>query len=276
MNGREIKSTLKNGGMVFGMMLTHARTMKWGAVLAGGGIDYAIIDTEHSQRSRAEISDLVVMLKGVNIASIVRVPFPVPHYVAMALDAGADGVLVPYCEDLDEIRQCAAVKRWHPMKGAYLRRAMDTGQFASDKSREYLENRHKDHILIIGIESEPAFNKLDQILEIGGIDAMFVGPNDMSTSLGAPDDYANPRYWEVITTIIGKAAEHGLPTMVHQQNIPDSTKAISLGARFILHSSDGRQLQNQMQHDFTAIRDAAGKTLGATTKAQMEDTVETV
>lgn len=276
MNAREIKSTLKDGGAVFGMMLTHSRNPKWGSVLAGGGIDYAIIDTEHAQRSRAEISDLVVMLKGVGITSIVRVPFPVPHYVAMALDAGADGVLVPYCEDLEEIRRCAAVKRWHPMKGAYLQRAIDTGEFPSEKSRQYLENRHKDHILIIGIESEPGFNKLDQVLEIGGIDAIFVGPNDMSTSLGAPDDYTNPRYWEVVTTIIRKAGERGLPTMVHQQNIPDSTKAISLGARFILHSSDSRQLQRHMQDDFTAIRKAASEKLGTASKADMKDTIETV
>lgn len=276
MNGGEIKATLNGGGAVFGMMLTMTRNMRWGNILAGGGIDFAVVDTEHAQRSRAELTDLMVMLKGAGIAPIIRVPFPVPHYVAMALDAGADGVLVPYCEDPEEVKQCIGVKEWHPLKGEYLQKAIETGVAVNERSTGYLRNRHKDHIIIIGVESEPAYKRLDEILAAGDMDCIFVGPNDMSTSLGIPDAYEDDRYWEVVGDIIRRSGDKGVPVMVHQQNIPHSTKAIELGARFIMHSSEGRQLQMHMQHDFGALREAAEKTLGRSVSGDMEDTVETV
>ena len=276
MNGGEIKKTLADGGAVFGMMLSHGRNIKWGPILADGGIDYVIIDTEHSQRSREEISDLVTILTAVGIAPIVRIPYPVPHYVAMALDAGAAGVLVPYCEEVDEIKRCVAVKQWHPLKGEYMERVATTGEHINDKTRDYLANRHKNHIIIIGIESEPAYENLDEILKIDGLDAIFVGPNDMSTSLGIPDEYDNPKYWDVIDGVVRKTEASGRPVMIHQQNIPDSTRAIEAGARFILHSTDGRSLQKQMQSDFGALREYAEKKLGRSFTRDVEDSVETI
>lgn len=276
MKSGEIKATLKDGGAVFGIMISAIRNIKWGAVLADGGIDYAIIDTEHGQRSREELSDLCTILKAVGISPIIRIPYPVPHYVAMALDTGADGVLVPYCEDPDVVRHCVSVKRWHPMKGEYLERAAMTGEFVSQKSKDYLEKRHEGHIIIIGIESVPGYKNLDEILAIEGIDGIFIGPNDMSTSLGKPDDYENPEYWEVVDGIITKSEASGRPVMIHQQNVSDSTRAINAGARFILHSSDSRLLQRQMQSDFTALRELAEKKLGRSLSRKVKDTVETV
>ena len=276
MKSSELKATLKDGGAVFGFMISAIRNIKWGAVLADGGIDFVIIDTEHGQRSREELSDLVTILKAVGLSSIIRIPYPVPHYVAMALDTGADGVLVPYCEDPDVVRHCVSVKRWHPMKGEYLEKAAMTGEFVSQASRDYLDKRHEDHIIIIGIESVPGYRNLDEILDIEGIDGIFIGPNDMSTSLGKPDDYENPEYWEVVDGIVAKSEASGRAVMIHQQTIPDSARAIKAGARFILHCSDSRLLQRQMQSDFTALRELAQEKLGRSLAREVEDTVETI
>ncbi len=98
----------------------------------------------------------------------------------------------------------------------------------------------------------------------------------MSTSLGKPDDYENPEYWEVVDGIIAKAEASGRPVMIHQQNIKDSTRAINAGARFILHCSDSRLLQRQMQSDFTELRQFTEKKLGRSLSREVEDTVETV
>ena len=115
-----------------------------------------------------------------------------------------------------------------------------------------------------------------EILAIEGIDGIFIGPNDLGTSLGKPDDYENPEYWEVVDGIIAKSEASGRPVMIHQQNIPDSARAIEAGARFILHCSDSRLLQRQMQSDFTALRKVAEGKLGRSLAMEVEDTVETV
>ena len=116
MNGAELKATLQAGGRVFGTMITIGRSPRWVPTLAGVGLDYVIIDTEHNPRSRAELGDYLAMFNTTGVAPIVRIPIPDSHYITMAMDAGAQGVLAPYCETVEEVKevvggvQVAAVK----------------------------------------------------------------------------------------------------------------------------------------------------------------------
>ena len=271
MNPTKLRRTLKQGGHVFGCMLSQMASTRFGPVLAGSTLDYAIIDSEHSSRDRTEIQTLVGMLRQADITPIVRVPIPKSEWVAMALDAGTAGVLVPYCETVEEVQAVVATTKWHPLKGEYLTRAVRESKHPSPAAKKYLKDRRKESFVIIGIESEPAYQNLDAILDVGDIDGVFIGPNDMSTSLGVPDDYKNPKYLRVIKDIIKRCGARGVPVMVHQQTIETSTKAIDFGARFVLHSTDGRMLQRIIQQEMNALRKAAG---GAVKRAV--DTVETV
>ncbi|NKC11216.1 MAG: hypothetical protein GKR94_03120 [Gammaproteobacteria bacterium] len=268
MNVTQLQRALKDGGHVFGCMLSAMASTRFGPTLAGAALDYAVIDSEHGSRDRAEIQQLCTMLRHADVTPIVRVPIPKAEWVAMALDAGTAGVLVPYCETVEEVQAVVATAKWHPLKGEYLRRAVTTGELPSKETKQYLRNRRKESFIIIGIESEPAYHHLDAILDVGDIDGVFIGPNDMSTSLGIPDDYANPRYLNVVKDIIGRCAARHIPVMVHQQTLETSTTAIELGARFVLHSSDARMLQRIMQAEMNALRAAAGAVAGAS-----EDTV---
>ncbi|MCH9670114.1 MAG: hypothetical protein K0U93_01585, partial [Gammaproteobacteria bacterium] len=215
MNPIKLKRTLKSGGHVFGCMISAMASARFGSALAGSTIDYAIIDAEHGSRDRAELQTLSTMLRNADITPVVRVPIPKREWVAMALDAGAAGVLVPYCETVEEVEEVVATAKWHPLKGEYLMRAKREGVFPSRETKKYLANRHKESFIIIGIESEPAVKNLDNILAVGDIDGVFIGPNDMSTSLGIPDDYKNPKYLKTIKTVIKKCEAAGVPVMVH-------------------------------------------------------------
>jgi len=271
MNAIKLKRTLKQGGHVFGCMLSAMASTRFGPTLAGSTMDYAIIDSEHGSRDRTEIQQLCGMLRNAEVTPIVRVPIPKSEWVAMALDAGTAGVLVPYCETVEEVQAVVATAKWHPLKGEYLMRAVTDNVFPSKETKTYLQNRHKESFVIIGIESLPAYENLDAILDVGDIDGVFIGPNDMSTSLGIPDDYKNPKYLRVVKDIIGRCEARKIPVMVHQQTIETSNTAIKLGARFVLHSSDSRMLQRIMQEEMNALRTAAGAAA-----AKTKDTVETV
>jgi 4-hydroxy-2-oxoheptanedioate aldolase len=264
MDGAALKKTLKDGGHVFGCMLSAMASTRFGPMFKGSTLDYAIIDTEHGSRDRAENQQLCTMLRQADIAPVIRVPVPKAEWVAMALDAGASGILVPYCETVEEVEEVVATAKWHPLKGEYLRRAVRENVLPSEEARTYLERRHKHSFVIIGIESEPAYKNLENILGVDGIDGVFIGPNDMSTSLGIPDDYANPGYIEVIADIIKTCEAKGIPVMVHHQTIETSTMAINNGARFILHAMDTNILQRALQNELNQLREAAGQVAAAT------------
>ena len=276
MKAKELKARLAAGGSVFGCMIYSASGLRWGHVLAGGGLDYVVIDAEHAARDRENTSNWVLLAQRHDLTAIVRIPTTEAHYVAMTIDTGADGVLVPYCEDLDEIRACAAAAKWHPLKGEYLQRAVSTGEFPSEKSKAYLARRHENHLFIVGIESEPAVERLDEILKIPGIDGLFIGPNDLSTSLGAPDEINDAKYVRTVKAVIKKAEAKGVPVMLHHQTMESSKRSIEYGARFMLHSSDAGLLLRAMQADFSALREAEAKARGGKSEKKAKDTLDVV
>ena len=276
MKPAELKTALKSGRPVFGFMVSSMASMRWGRVFAGSTLDYVIIDSEHGSRDRQLIADTVQQLQSLDITAIVRTPSTDPIYVAMAMDAGADGVLVPYCETVEEVSHCCAKLRTHPLKGEYYERIVESGEYPSEKSKAYLENRHKDHIFIMGIESKPAADRVGELIDCADIDGVFIGPNDMTTSLGIPDEIDNPLYIDTLKKIVAEVDRRGLPTMIHQQTIPTSATAIELGARFILHSSDAGLLLRSIQTEFAQLREIAGKKYGDVAAVEAEDTLEVI
>ena len=153
MNGVELKAILESGGRVFGTMISLSRNPKWIPFLDGVGLDYVVIDTEHGSRSRGELGDFLTMFNTTGVVPIVRIPIPDSHYVTMALDAGAQGVLAPYCETVEQVKDVVAAAKWRPLKGEAARRVVDGGELPSEASKSYLENRNNNNIAIIGIES---------------------------------------------------------------------------------------------------------------------------
>ena len=258
MNGAELKQTLKEGGRVFGTMITIGRSPRWVPVLSGVGLDYAVIDTEHNPRSRAELGDYLAMFNTSGVVPIVRIPIPDSHYVTMAMDAGAQGILAPYCETVEQVREVVAAAKWRPLKGEAVDRVVESGEHVSDATRAYLEERNRNSIAIIGIESVAAVNNLEAILEVPGIDGIFVGPNDMSISLGIPDDYARPEYKETVKRVIDTSEAKGIATLVHHQTPELSAFWIEQGARFVLHGTDRRAITEGFRSEFSHLRSAAG------------------
>ena len=257
MSGADLKNTLSQGGRIFGTMISINRSPRWIPILDDVGLDYVIIDTEHSPRSRGELGDYLTMFNTISVVPIVRIPIPDSHYVTMAIDAGAQGILAPYCESVDQVREVVKAAKFRPLKGAAAEQALESGGFPSDASRQYLEARNRNNICIIGIESQAAVDNLDAILDVPLIDAIFVGPNDMSISLGVPDDYGQEIYKTTVKGIIDKCEGRGIPTLVHHQTPELSEYWIEQGARFVLHGTDRRALAEGFRTDFTRLRNKA-------------------
>ena len=257
MTGADLKKTLQQGGRIFGTMISLNRNPRWIPILDAVGLDYVIIDTEHNPRSRGELGDYLTMFNTISVVPIVRIPIPDSHYVTMAIDAGAQGILAPYCETVAQVREVVKAAKFRPLKGAAAEQALASDQLPSDASRAYLEARNRNNICIIGIESQAAVDNLDAILNVPHIDAVFVGPNDMSISLGVPDDYDQEVYKTTVKGIIDKCEARGLPTLVHHQTPELSEYWIEQGARFVLHGTDRRALAQGFHTEFTRLRSKA-------------------
>ena len=262
MNGEELKKKVRSGGIVYGTMLSMSRNPRWSVPISAFGLDYVVIDTEHSPRGRDDVADFLAAMAFSGVLPIVRVPIPDPHYITMALDAGAQGVLAPYCETVSEVKDAVGAAKWRPLKGALLKQVMDAGTFPSDDTRSYLEDLNRDCVCIVGIESVPAIENLSNILTVPGIDAIFVGPNDLTISLGIPNQYDHPDYEAALRRVLGACNEHGVPVLMHHQTVPLTQKWLREGARFVLYSSDTRTMHNGFRTEFGAIKEVGAELSG--------------
>ncbi len=265
LNGEQLKQKVGGGGIVYGTMISMGRNPGWGRTVGAFGLDYVIIDTEHAARSRSEVADYMAAFNYTGVVPIVRIPIPASHYVTMFLDAGAQGVLAPYCETVDEVKEVVGATKWKPLKGALARKAVDLGEFPSEETKEYLENRNRNNVCIIGIESVPAIENLESILEVDGIDAIFVGPNDLSITLGVPDQYDHPDYEAALREIIEKCRAADTPVLIHHQTVELTQKWLREGARFVLYSSDARTMHNGYRDEFGRIKEVGFELGGGTT-----------
>lgn len=265
MNGAELRKKMHGGERVYGTMTSFVRNPRWAGIYGRLGFDYVIVDTEHSPTNRSEAADLAAAFEGVGICPILRVPNTHPHETIEGLDAGFHGVLVPYCEQADEVRAVVAAARLRPLKGAQHDRIRDGQETLNEKTKAYLERRNADNVVIIGIESHAAINNLDAILQVEGIDAIFIGPNDLSITLGVPDDYANPIYIEAHAHIIETANKYGLPAGGHMFRQDLVEYWMNRGSRFILYYSDAAALSE-------GYRSALNKFRGSEVK-EMEQTL---
>ena len=185
------------------------------ASFSSKALDYIIVDAEHGSYSRGEVARMVAIGQGIGLTVIVRVADPDPTLVAIALDSRADGVLVPYCEDPEMIQRCAWKVQLHPLKGKAFEDVLKSEKFPSQKTKDYLQKKNGHRIMIVGIESIAAVNNLENLISNGPIDGVFVGPNDLTTSMGIPDELENKEYLDTLTKIIKVSESYNIPVMVH-------------------------------------------------------------
>ncbi len=251
----DLKNKLANGEKVYGTMLWAIDSARMASFLDSEDLDYAIIEAEHAPRTLYQINSITTALRNKNITSIVRITSPNPEIAGATIDAGADGILVPYCEDIEELKLSFGRTYFNPLKGEYLKKVLDEGKFPSKKSENYLREKSKSRLFILGIESVPAVNNLEKMIRsVEKIDGIFVGPNDLTTSMGIPDERSSKEYEDILKKIVDTSEKYKIPVMIHHANLKESSFSIKLGSRFVLHGSDVSLLNQKINEDFKKLK----------------------
>lgn len=243
-----MKAALRQGRRVYGTMFGRTRAQQGDEALPGLKLDYLIVDNEHAPYSRAETADWCRRLAGLGIVPVVRVPIPASHYITMALDGGAQGILAPYVERVEQVQEAVGACKWLPLKGEALERAVREGTFPSAETRAHLEQRNQNHLLVIGIESVAAMERLEELISVPGVDAAFVGPNDLSIQLGVPAQYDHPRYVEAARHIHQVCRRRGVPLVIHFFSREMAEPFLREGLHFVLFGTDRQGLPGLQPH----------------------------
>lgn len=252
---------LKEGKNIYGTCIVSTSPI-WSKVVAGTGLDYVFIDTEHIPIDRTELTFMCQTYNALGISPIVRIPSPDPYEAVMAKDAGAVGVIAPYVESVDQVRQMVGATKYRPLKGERLQNVLSGKEELNPELKIYLENFNKGSLCIINIESTTAVENLDELLSVPGLDAVIIGPHDLSINMGLPEQYEHPEYVKTVEYIIRKAREKGVAAGIHFPADPNrQIKYMKAGANIVMHSSDMFLFSQKLNEDMTKIKAAAGETM---------------
>jgi len=254
MDAAEFIDRLKKGKRLYGTAVLSPSPL-WPSAVKRTGADFVFIDTEHAPFDRTVLAQMCLAYKGYGLPPLVRIPSPDPHEARKVLDGGACGVLAPYIESPEQVRELVGATKLRPLKGERLREALQKQDSLESELKDYLRDYNKENFLMINIESVPAIERLDQILAEPGLDGVIVGPHDLSLSLGLPEQYHDSRFEDAVRQIISKAREKGLSVGIHfPQEAELQIKWAKAGANIILHSSDVALFQQKLKEDIKAIR----------------------
>ncbi|GAB3908646.1 aldolase/citrate lyase family protein [Larkinella knui] len=254
-----LKQKLQNGQNVYGTCLTSSSPM-WPNALARAGLDFVFLDTEHIPLDRAELARLSQIFRALNITPIVRIPKPDPYLVCQVIDGGALGVIVPYIETLEQIYELVGATKFRPLKGERLLNYLTGQDEMPAELKTYIEQFNSKNICIANIESMPALERLDELLSVPGLDAVFIGPHDLSVSMGLPEQYDHPDFEEAVRQIIRTSRQKGLAVGIHFSLEPErQLKWVKEGVNLVIHSSDIALFTQRLTHDITLIKEAVGE-----------------
>jgi len=262
-NGIELRRALRTGGPVFGTLVVSP-SPRLPTALTGAGLDFIFIDTEHIALDRAQLSWMCQVYRQMGMAPLVRIPEPSPTLAAMALDGGAVGIVAPYIEKPEQVTALAGAVKWRPLKGQRLERLLN-GEEIEPQLRRYLEQHNAHNILVVNIESAPAVENLDAILDVAGLDAVLIGPHDLSCSLGFPEQYDHPQFDKAVRNIISSARARRVGAGIHfWGDLQQEVRWLKDGLNMLIHSGDITLFVEHLTRDLQTLKHQAGITQPST------------
>jgi len=245
-----LKRVLSDGKPVVGMTVTVPSP---DVVLQAArvGFDFVWIEMEHSPIALETVRSMVLATQGTPLIPIVRVPVNELWTAKRALDSGALGIIFPFTSTPELARQAVAACRYPPLG----RRGAGPGLAALrwPAPQGYADFADKNVLVIIIIEEKRAVENIDAILDVKGIDVVFIGPNDLSYSYG-DRGRQTPQVQAAIATVIAAAKKRGIPAG-RTASAGDIKAHIAQGFQFFQASSE----LNFIASGARPILDAAGK-----------------
>ncbi|QDU92962.1 HpcH/HpaI aldolase family protein [Lignipirellula cremea] len=254
--GAEIREALHAGRKVFSTAAIAPSTY-WPQFIKETGIDFVFIDTEHVPLSRETVAWMCRTYDALGVPPVVRIPCNDLYEASKVLDGGARGVIGPYLETVEQARAIVGAARWRPLKGRRLEEALDDASVLEPELRAYLEKRNADTLCIANIESVAAIENLAEIARTPGLDAVLIGPHDLSCSLGIPEQYDHARFDEAVQTIFRVAREAGIGAGIHYwESVEREIEWAQAGGNLIMHSSDITMMKQTLANDMARLRKA--------------------
>jgi len=230
---------LAEGKLALGMGLRLSRSVDIATIAKTCGYDWLFIDMEHSSMDLDAAAQIAMASLPVGITPIVRVPGKEHHHASRILDAGAQGIVVPHVDSVEEAERAVAYCKYPPVGKRSAMGALPQFAYGGVPVAEALPVANQETLVIVMLETPDAIAKAEAIAAVPGLDVVLIGTNDLCAEMGIPGQFDDKRVEDAYRTVIAACRKHGKhPGMggVYEPKLME--KYIGYGMRFILSGGD--------------------------------------
>jgi 4-hydroxy-2-oxoheptanedioate aldolase len=229
------KAKLRAGETAFGCFVRYPEPALI-EMLGYYGWDFIMFDGEHSTITPRDCENLCRAAELQNVSTLVRVPANQQPVILRYLDTGVQGVMVPMINSVADADAASRSVKYPPrgLRGVAGARAANYGQVQPFSFKDYIARANEETMLVAQVETAAAVEALPEIVKLPDIDVLFIGPTDLSTSLGVPGELQHPRVQEAFSRIaeVVTASDKALGILV--PNAEAAKQWLDRGARFVL------------------------------------------
>ena len=237
MNEERLREALASRQVVYGTWV-QTPSPEVVEMLGWSGWDFVILDLEHGPYGVETLRHLIRAAETSEATAFVRVPLSSPHDVGKALDLGAAGIVTPGVTSADVGAAAVRLTRFPPHGSRGATPSTRQLHYSAIPFATQTADGARKPLIVLQVEARLATTDLGGILGIDGLDVIFIGPYDLSTSLGLPGQFDHPRVREAISEIVNRAAERNVAVGIW---VPDADAAhfwVERGVRFITVSNN--------------------------------------
>lgn len=259
MKPNRFKQVLAEGKTPVGHMILEFGTRGIAQLLEVAGLDFVVVDMEHTGFTPAQIADLVAWFKATTVAPFVRVPQIEYHFIARTLDAGALGVMVPNVKNGDQARAIVDAAKYMPLGQRGVISGSTHADFKSGDVQAFLNASNANTTIICQIESKEGLDHTEEIAATQGVDVLWVGHFDLTQSLGITGQFHHDRFLDALKQVVEVARKHGLGAGIQPGSLEQAQEWIEMGFNVISYSADLFVYLDAMTRSVASVRNLTNR-----------------
>jgi 2-keto-3-deoxy-L-rhamnonate aldolase RhmA len=242
----KVKEKLKKGEVVYGQMILELFSAGVGPMLHAAGMEFVLYDMEHGRCDISMVAQMIALSRTTDIVPMVRVPDLNAAPLSRVLDLGARGVMVPRVETRAQMEDIVALLKYAPegRRGVALGIAHDLYRAGGPSS---FAEANADIMVIALLETAKAFENLNAIVSVPGLDVAWMGHYDLTVSMGIPAQFDHPRFLAAMDQLVETCQRHNVAPGFLPATPADTIHWIKKGFRMISLGSDIGVYMNGMK-----------------------------
>jgi 2-dehydro-3-deoxyglucarate aldolase/4-hydroxy-2-oxoheptanedioate aldolase len=257
MRPNPVKARLSSGGVALGTMVFEFNTTGIARLAADAGAEFVLYDMEHTGWTLETIRMLVATTPA-SIVPLVRVPATEYHFIARVLDLGVMGVMVPMCQSAEQARRLVAAAKYPPRGRRGTAFGVSHDDYRSGDILATMASANREGLLIAQIETAEGLEHVEGIAAVEGIDVLWIGQFDLTTSLGIPGQFGHAKFRAAIERVVAAARRHGKAAGYMPSTVDDARARLAEGFRILAYGGDLWLYQQALREGLKGIRNAIG------------------